>query len=46
VQALVFPNSDEILIGAFPLEQMDLMVHPATMSIAGVHGEKQVRHIK
>ncbi|GHU85040.1 hypothetical protein FACS189473_3560 [Spirochaetia bacterium] len=39
-RALVLPNADEILLGALPLESMDLMVHPKSQEVVGVHGDK------
>jgi clan AA aspartic protease len=39
-QALVLPNSKEILLGALPLEAMDLMVDPVNERLVGVHGDK------
>jgi clan AA aspartic protease len=42
VYALVLPKTDEILIGALPLEAMDVMVHPKKQELVGVHGDKQM----
>jgi clan AA aspartic protease len=39
-RALVLPDADEILLGALPLESMDLMVHPKRQEVVGVHGDK------
>jgi clan AA aspartic protease len=41
-QALVVPGASEVLFGAYPMEVMDLMVHPKTREVVGVHGDKQV----
>ena len=38
--AIVLPNANDILLGAIPLEGMDLMVHPRTEEVVGVHGDK------
>jgi len=39
VQALVIPGAENILLGAIPLEGLDLMVNPVTQELVGVHGE-------
>jgi clan AA aspartic protease len=39
-RAVVLPHADEVLLGALPLEGMDLMVHPKTQEVVGVHGDK------
>jgi clan AA aspartic protease len=36
--AIVVPNAKEILLGALPLEAMDLMVDPVHGQLVGVHG--------
>ncbi|GMO11772.1 MAG: hypothetical protein Ta2A_20890 [Treponemataceae bacterium] len=38
--ALVLPHADEVLLGALPLEAMDLMIHPKLQGLVGVHGDK------
>ena len=38
----VLPGSDEVLLGAIPLEDMDLIVDPKKLEITGRHGEKQM----
>jgi len=35
-------GSGNILLGAIPLEDMDLMVDPGSQTLVGVHGEKEV----
>ena len=44
--AIVLPEADDILLGAIPLEAMDLMVHPKKEEVVGVHGEKSLLPIK
>jgi clan AA aspartic protease len=44
--ALVLPGETEVLLGAIPLEGMDLEVHPATRTVAGAHGSKPVFTVK
>jgi predicted aspartyl protease len=38
--AVVVPDAKDILLGALPLEAMDLMVDPAHRCLVGVHGDK------
>jgi clan AA aspartic protease len=45
-QALVVPGNSEVLLGAMPLEGMDLMVNPVDRELVGVHGDKPVYLIK
>jgi clan AA aspartic protease len=42
VRALVIPSAGEILLGAQPLESMDLCVDPVNQRLAGVHGDRWV----
>jgi len=44
--ALVLPDADEILLGAIPLEAMDLMVHPRTEEVVGAHGDVPLHKVK
>ncbi|MDR1902076.1 MAG: aspartyl protease family protein [Treponema sp.] len=39
-QALVLPNGEDILLGAIPLEDMDLIVNPAQRELIGAHGDE------
>lgn len=39
-QALVVPEAADILLGALPLEAMDLMVDPVHERLIGVHGSQ------
>ena len=39
-RALVLPNSSNVLLGAIPLEDMDLMVNPSKQELVGVHGDE------
>jgi clan AA aspartic protease len=41
-QALVVPDAHDILLGALPLEAMDLMVDPVHERLTGVHGNQPV----
>jgi clan AA aspartic protease len=38
--ALLLPDAKEILLGAIPLEAMDLTVNPRTQSVVGAHGDQ------
>ena len=40
-KALVLPGEDYILLGALPLEEMDVMVDPQRQELVGAHGDKQ-----
>ena len=46
VPALVVPNSGEVLLGAIPLEDMDLIVDPVRQTLAGAHGDDIVCLVK
>ena len=46
VQAVVIPDSNDILPGALPLEGMDLYVDPVNQRLAGVHGDQRVHMVK
>ncbi|MDR1257314.1 MAG: aspartyl protease family protein [Spirochaetaceae bacterium] len=39
-EAVVLPGTKETLLGAIPLEAMDLMVHPRKEEVVGVHGDQ------
>jgi clan AA aspartic protease len=41
-QALVTSENRGVLLGAIPLEGMDLMVNPIDQKLVGVHGDKAV----
>jgi hypothetical protein len=43
-EAVVLSDEEEVLLGAYPLEGMDLMVHPQRQEVVGVHGDK-VRNV-
>jgi hypothetical protein len=45
-QALLVPNADDILLGALPLEAMDLMVDPVNERLVGVHGDQPLHKLK
>jgi predicted aspartyl protease len=43
-EAVVFPDEEDVLLGAYPLEGMDLMVHPQRQEVIGAHGDR-VRNV-
>jgi predicted aspartyl protease len=45
-QALLVPEADDILLGALPLEAMDLMVDPVNEHLAGVLGDQPLHKLK
>jgi clan AA aspartic protease len=46
VRPMVLPSAKEVLLGAIPLEGMDLIVDPARQTVMGAHGEKAVYPVK
>jgi len=45
-EALVVPTADENLLGAIPLEAMDLMINPLTEEVVGAHGDQIMHSLK
>ncbi|MCL2444227.1 MAG: aspartyl protease family protein [Treponema sp.] len=43
--ALVLPDADDILLGAIPLEAMDLTINPRR-ELVGVHGDQIIHKVK
>ncbi|MDR0638107.1 MAG: clan AA aspartic protease [Spirochaetaceae bacterium] len=41
-RALVVPGEGDVLLGAIPLEDMDLVVYPAKQELRGAHGDEVV----
>jgi clan AA aspartic protease len=39
-EAVVLPGEEDVLLGAYPLEGMDLMIHPKEQELVGAHGDK------
>jgi len=46
VRALVISGGGDVLLGAIPLEDMDLMVDPAKQRLVGAHGDDVVCIVK
>ena len=38
-RAVVIPGAGKVLLGAIPLEDMDLIVNPGTQELVGAHGD-------
>jgi predicted aspartyl protease len=45
-EAVVMPEANDILLGALPLEGMDLYVDLVHRRLAGVHGDRRVHLVK
>jgi clan AA aspartic protease len=45
-EAVVLPGEEDVLLGAYPLEGMDLMVHPKKQEVVGAHGDKRLSVVK
>jgi clan AA aspartic protease len=45
LEALVVPGAKHVLLGALPLEGLDLMVDPVKRRLAGIHGDEAVYEI-
>ncbi|MDR1316119.1 MAG: retroviral-like aspartic protease family protein [Spirochaetales bacterium] len=45
-RAIFVPDADEVLLGAIPMEDMDLIVHPRKQEVVGAHGNEVVYIIK
>jgi clan AA aspartic protease len=41
-RAIIIPGADNILLGAIPLEDMDLIVDPTRRRLMGAHGDEVV----
>ncbi|MDR0496645.1 MAG: aspartyl protease family protein [Treponema sp.] len=40
--AIILEGADEVLLGAIPLEGMDLMICPKTQELTGAHGDEAI----
>jgi clan AA aspartic protease len=45
-RALAVPGEGEILLGAIPLEDMDLIVNPKKQELIGAHGDEILTYLK
>jgi hypothetical protein len=39
-KAVLLPDEEDVLLGALPLEGLDLMIHPLRQEVIGAHGDK------
>ena len=44
-QPIMIPTTEEVLLGAIPLEDMDLIVDPRKEELTGRHGDKIIRRL-
>ena len=44
-QAIILPGTSEVLLGAIPLEEMDVMVDPYNQKLVGVHGDEIIHKV-
>jgi clan AA aspartic protease len=44
--ALVIPNAEDTLLGAIPLEAMDLIINPRNEEVVGAHGAQIIHSVK
>ena len=45
-EALVLPDANEVLLGAIPLEALDLIICPRSEEVTGAHGDQPLHSIK
>ena len=45
-ESIVLADEKDVLLGAIPLEGMDLMVHPTSREVVGVHGARKIFIVK
>ena len=45
IRPMVLAGSEEVLLGAIPLQDMDLIVDPARHELIGAHGDKIVHRV-
>jgi predicted aspartyl protease len=45
-EAVVLPGEPEVLLGAYPLEGLDLTVNPKRQEVVGAHGDKRYNVVK
>jgi len=45
-RAILVPQANEVLLGAIPLETMDLIINPSKQELVGAHGDTVVYIIK
>ena len=45
MRPIVVPNATEVLLGALPLEEMDLIISPAKQELVGAHGDEPLHRV-
>jgi predicted aspartyl protease len=45
-EAVALPQEEDVLLGALPLESMDLTVHPKSGEVVGAHGDTPMCVVK
>jgi clan AA aspartic protease len=45
-EAIVIPGEEDVLLGALPLEAMDLTINPLRNEVTGAHGDKKLYVVK
>jgi len=45
-RAILVPNASDILLGAIPLEAMDLIINPSKQELTGAHGDTAFYKLK
>ena len=45
-RAIVLPGASEVLLGAIPLEELNVMADPVTQQLVGIHGDKIMYKVK
>ena len=45
-RALVLPGATEVLLGAIPLEELNVMVDPRSQQLVGIHGDEIIYKVK
>ena len=44
--ALILPDAEDVLLGAIPLEAMDLTINPRGEDVVGAHGDQIMHSVK
>ena len=45
-EALILPNAEDVLLGAIPLEGMDLTINPREEKVVGIHGDEILHSVR
>ena len=45
-RAIVLPGASDVLLGAIPLEELNVMVDPRSQQLVGIHGDEIIYKIK